>query len=74
MHFLGNCLIEPTGPDNALVETYFVSAPLTTKDPHRTIDAGGALTSSRHRTARNCSSKIIAALVMLPGMRCLYVR
>lgn len=25
MHFLGNCLIEFTGPDVALVETYFVS-------------------------------------------------
>ncbi|MEV0493003.1 nuclear transport factor 2 family protein [Streptomyces atratus] len=43
VHFLGNCLIEPTGPDCALVETYFVSARLTTKDPQRAIDAGDAL-------------------------------
>ncbi|MFB7560804.1 nuclear transport factor 2 family protein [Streptomyces brevispora] len=43
VHFLGNCLIEPTGPDSAVVETYFVSARLTTKDPHRTIDDGDAL-------------------------------
>ena len=73
VHFLGNCLIEPTGPDNALVETYFVSARLTTKDPHRAIDAGDALSRQAwgryvdHFTRRDGAWRIARRTVVVDG-------
>jgi hypothetical protein len=43
MHFLGNCLVEFTGPDTALVETYFIARQTYAADAAaaRTMVAGG---------------------------------